>query len=165
MKQNILSFLALLGVILTFSCNNTITPETIQTQKVILLYGNYSLINNNTLIELSDGANKLQIPVSALLDGKALFGDAIKNKFQGSLLFKDQGTLYAQINTFLQTAGARYSGNKLDPTGSQAITPPRTPPPCGTGQCPGLELYQVSTFEINVATPITMAATVQAAAN
>ena len=80
MKQNILSFLALLGVILTFSCNNTITPETIQTQKVILLYGNYSLINNNTLIELSDGANKLQIPVSALLDGKALFGDAIKNK-------------------------------------------------------------------------------------
>ena len=124
------------------------------------MYGNYTLIKNNTLIQLADGNNILQIPVTALLDGKALFGSNATNKFQGSLLFKDEGTTYTQISNFLKLAGARYFGNKLMPDGSQGIVIPRNPPGCGTGACPGIEFYQMNTFEVNIAVPITTEATV-----
>lgn len=169
MKNTILSLLVLIAVIFTFSCNTAVEPSSksssarttaITTQKVILLYGNYTLIKSNTLIQLADGNNILQIPVTALLDGKALFGSNTTNKFQGSLLFKDEGTTYTQISNFLKLVGARYSGNKLMPDGSQGIVIPRNPPGCGTGACPGIEFYQMHTFEVNIAVPITTEATV-----
>lgn len=170
MKKTILSLLVLIAVIFTFSCNTTVEPSSksssakvaaITTQKVILLYGNYSLVNNDKDIKLTNGNKSLLLPVSSLLDGKALFGDNKTNKFQGSLLFKDEGTTYTQISDLLKAStGSSYSANKLDPTGSQGITIPRNPPGCGTGACPGIEMFQMSTFEINVAVPINIEATV-----
>jgi hypothetical protein len=161
MKKTIFSLSVLLAVIFTFACNNNVTPAP-ATQKVILLYGNYSMLSNNTIIEFADGNNKLQLPVSSLLDGKALFGNAASNKFQGSLMFKNEGTTYAQINTFLKLAGARYSGNKLSPAGTQAIVPPIAPPPCGSGgACLGGLLFQVYTLEVPTSSVITTEATIQ----
>ena len=169
MKQTFFSLTVLLAVIFAFSCNTSVEPSTknssartaaVTTQKVILLYGQYSLVNNDKDIKLSDGNNSLLLPVSSLLDGKALFGSNANNKFQGSLLFKDEGTTYTQISKFLQLAGARYSGNKLLADGSAGIVVPRNPPGCGTGACPGIELYQMHTFEVNIAVPITTEATV-----
>jgi hypothetical protein len=169
MKNALLSLSVLIAVIFTFSCNTAVEPSSksssartaaITTQKVILLYGNYSIVNNDKDIKLSDGNNSLLLPVSSLLDGKALFGSNATNKFQGSLLFKDQGTTYTQISNFLKLAGVRYSGNKLLADGSAGIVVPRNPPGCGTGACPGIELYQMHTFEVNIAIPITTEATV-----
>jgi hypothetical protein len=170
MKKTLLSLSVLIAVIFTFSCNTAVEPSSksssaraaaITTQKVILLYGNYSLVNNNQDIKLVDGNNSLLLPVSSLLDGKAMFGNASTNKFQGSLLFKDIGTTYTQISNFLKLATGRYSSNKLDPSGSNAASPPKTPPPCGAGACPGISFYQMHTMEVNIATPINVEATVQ----
>jgi hypothetical protein len=168
MKQTILSLLVLIAVIFTFSCNTAVEPSSknssarsaaITTQKVILLYGNYSLVKNNTLIELVDGNNVLQLPVSSLLDGKALFGDNATNKFQGPLLFKDEGSTYKLISNFLKLSGAGYSANKLSPDGSAGIVIPRNPPGCGVGGCPGMPSRQMLTMEVNIAIPITTEAT------
>jgi hypothetical protein len=168
MQKTILSLFVLIAVIFTFSCNTAVEPSSknssskvaaITTQKVILLYGNYSIVNSDKDIKLSDGNNSLLLPVSSLLDGKALFGDAKNNKFQGSLLFIDQGTTYTQISNFLKLSGLGYSASKLDPTGSMGIIIPRTPPGCGVGGCPGMPSYQMHTFEINVAVPINVQAT------
>jgi hypothetical protein len=168
MKKTLLSLSVLIAVIFTFSCNTAIEPSSksssskvaaVTTQKVILLYGNFSLANNNKDIKLSDGNNSLLLPVSSALDGKALFGDAKNNKFQGSLLFIDQGTTYTQISNFLKLSGAGYSANKLDPSLATGIVPPLNPPGCGVGGCPGMPSYQMHTFEINVAVPINVEAT------
>ncbi len=160
MKKTLFSLFILLAVIFTFACNNNVTP--VPTQKVILLYGNYSMLSNNTIIEFADGNNKLQLPVSSLLDGKALFGNAANNKYQGSLMFKNEGTTYSQINAFLKSAGARYSGNKLSASGNASIVPPIAPPPCGTGGgCLGSLLFQVYTLEVPSASVITTEATIQ----
>jgi hypothetical protein len=167
MQKTLLSLSVLIAVIFTFSCNTTVEPSSksssartaaITTQKVILLYGNYSIVNNDKDIKLSNGNNTLLLPVSSLLDGKALFGSNANNIFQGSLLFKDQGTTYTQISNFLKLSGAGYSANKLDPTGSVGIIIPRTPPGCGVGGCPGKPSYQMHIFEVNVAVPINMEA-------
>ena len=170
MQKSLLSLSVLIAIIFTFSCNTAVEPSSksssaraaaITTQKVILLYGNYSLVNNNQDIKLVDGNNSLLLPVSSLLDGKAIFGNASTNKFQGSLLFKDQGTTYTQISNFLKLATGRYSSNKLDPSGSNAASPPKTPPPCGIGACPGISLYQMHTMEVLIAIPMAIEATVQ----
>ena len=166
MKNALLSLLVLIAVIFTFSCNTAVEPSSkssssrvaaITTQKVILLYGNYSLVNNNQDIKLIDGNNSLTLPVSSLLDGKALFGSNNTNSFQGALLFKDQGTTYTQISNFLKLGGvAGYSFNKLLADGSAAIVPPRNPPGCGLGgSCPGRMSRQMYTMEVNIAIPIT----------
>jgi hypothetical protein len=170
MKNSLLSLSVLIAVIFTFSCNTAVEPSSksssartaaITTQKVILLYGNYSIVNNDKDIKLTNGNKSLLLPVSSLLDGKALFGDNKTNKFQGSLLFKDEGTTYIQISNLLKVStGTSYSANKLDPTGSQGIVIPRNPPGCGVGGCPGMPSFQMSTFEINVAVPINIEATV-----
>ena len=169
MKQSILTFAVLLAVIFAFSCNTPVAPNAanansartaaVVTQKVILLYGNYSLVNNNQTIKLVDGNNSLLLPVSSLLDGKAMFGSNANNIFQGSLLFKDQGTTYTQISNFMKLSGAGYSANKLDPSGSAGIVIPKNPPGCGVGGCPGMPTYQMHTFEVNIAMPIYVEAT------
>lgn len=168
MQKTILSLLVLIAVIFTFSCNTAVEPSSksssakvaaITTQKVILLFGNYSLVNNDKDIKLVDGNNSLLLPVSSLLDGKALFGSNANNKFQGSLLFKDEGTTYTQISKFMKLSGAGYSANKLDPTGLAGIVIPRNPPGCGVGGCPGMPSYQMHTFEVNIAMPIYIEAT------
>lgn len=164
MKQTLFSLTVLLAVIFAFSCNTPIAPDAakansakiaaITTQKVILLHGNYTLQKNNTLIELNNGNAILQIPVSSLLDGAALFGNVVNNKFQGALLFKDVGTLKNDIHNFLKISSPKFNVVQLDPTGTQAAYPPRNPPPCGAGACLGTQLYQMSIFEINIATPV-----------
>ncbi|MDZ7900002.1 MAG: hypothetical protein U5N85_18495 [Arcicella sp.] len=164
MKQSFFSLAVLLAVIFAFSCNTPVAPDAakansaktaaVTTQKVILLYGNYSLVNNNKDIKLVDGNNSLLLAVSSLLDGKAMFGDNKTNKFQGSLIFKDEGSTYTQISKFLKMSGAGYSANKLDPTGSAGIVIPRNPPGCGVGGCPGMPSYQMHTFEVNITMPI-----------
>ena len=170
MQKTLLSLSVLIAVIFTFSCNTTVEPSSksssarvvaITTQKVILLYGNYSLVNNNQDIKLVDGNNSLILPVSSLLDGKALFGSNNTNNFQGALLFKDQGTTYAQINNFLKLGGiAGYSFNKLLPDGSAGIVVPRNPPGCGLGgACPGRMSRQMYTMEVNISVPMTVEAT------
>ncbi len=169
MKQTFLSLTVLLAVIFAFSCNTPVAPDAanassartaaVVTQKVILLHGNYSLLNNKTIIELNNGISKLQIPVSSLLDGASIFGDVVNNKLQGALLFKDVGTLSSNLHNFLKQTSPRFNTISLDPSGSQATSPPRTPPPCGLGGCPGMPSFEMSTFEINVATPINMEAT------
>jgi PBP1b-binding outer membrane lipoprotein LpoB len=170
MKKVLFSLSVLIAVIFTFSCNTTVEPSSksssartaaIVTQKVILLHGNYTLLNNKTIIELSDGVNKLQIPVSSLLDGAALFGNVVNNKFQGALLFKDTGTLSGDIHNFLKKSSSKFNAITLDATGTQATNPPRTPPICGSGSCLGFQLYQMSIFEVNVATPVNMEASYQ----
>jgi hypothetical protein len=165
MKQTILSLILLLAIIFTFSCNTAVEPSSknassartsaITTQKVILLYGNYSLVNNNTTIELVEGNNVLQLPTTTLLDGKALFGSNTTNKFQGPLLFKNEGSTYKLISNFLKLSGAGYSRNLLDPAGSLGIVIPRNPPGCGVGGCPGMPSRQMYTMEVNIAVPIT----------
>ena len=168
MKNALLSLLVLIAVIFTFSCNTAVEPSSksssarvaaITTQKVVLLYGNYSIVNNDKDLKLVDGNNSLLLPVSSLLDGKALFGSNPNNKFQGSLLFKDDGIVSVKISKFLQLSGAGYSANKLDPTGSAGIVIPRTPPGCGVGGCPGRPSFQMYLMEINVGTPINVEAT------
>jgi hypothetical protein len=168
MKNALLSLSVLIAVIFTFSCNTAVEPSSksssakvaaITTQKVILLYGNYSLVNNNQTIKLVDGNNSLLLPITSLLDGKAMFGSNANNIFQGSLLFKDQGTTYTQISNFMKLSGAGYSANKLDPSGSAGIVIPRNPPGCGVGGCPGMPSYQMHTFEVNIAMPIYVEAT------
>jgi hypothetical protein len=169
MQKTILSLFVLIAVIFTFSCNTAVEPSSksssskvaaVTTQKVILLYGNYSLVNNDKDIKLTEGNNSLLLPVSSLLDGKAMFGDAKNNKFQGSLLFKDQGTTYTQIYNFLKLSGSGFSTNKLLPDGSvMGTTIPRNPPGCGVGGCPGMPSFQMHTFEVNIAVPITVDAT------
>ena len=167
MKQTFLSLTVLLAVIFAFSCNTPVAPNAanaartaaVVTQKVILLHGNYTLLKNRTIIELNDGVNKMQIPVSSLLDGASIFGDVQNNKLQGALLFKDVGTLSGDIHNFLKKSSPRFNTVTLDPAGSQATSPPRTPPPCGLGGCPGMPSFEMSTFEINVATPINVEAT------
>jgi hypothetical protein len=169
MKQSILSLAVLLAVIFAFSCNTSVEPNAknssartaaVTTQKVILLYSNYSIINKNQDIMLIDGNNTLTLPVTSLLDGKALFGSNNTNNFQGTLLFKDQGTTYTQISNFLQAGGvAGYSFNKLLPDGSAGIVVPRNPPGCGLGgACPGRMNRQMYTMEVNIAVPITVEA-------
>jgi hypothetical protein len=170
MKQSILSLAVLLAVIFAFSCNTSVEPNSksnsartaaITTQKVILLYGNYSLVNNDQDIKLIDGNYSLTLPVSSLLDGKALFGSNNTNSFQGALMFKDQGTTYTQISNFLKLGGvAGYSANKLFPDGSAGIVIPRNPPGCGLGgACPGRMSRQMYTMEVNIATTMTVEAT------
>lgn len=168
MKQTILSLFVLIAVIFTFSCNTTVDPSSksssartaaITTQKVILLYGKYSLVNNNKDIKLIDGNNSLLLPLSTLIDGKALFGSNTNNLFNGALLFKNEGTTYTQISNFLKLSGVGYSANKLDPTGSDGIVIPRNPPGCGVGGCPGMPSFQMSTFEVNTAVPMVVEAT------
>ena len=164
MKQTFLSLTVLLAVIFAFSCNTPVAPNAanansartaaVVTQKVILLHGNYTLQKNNTLIELSNGNTKLQIPVSSLLDGAALFGNVINNQFQGALLFKDAGTLKNDIHNFLKISSPKFNIVQLDATGTQATNPPRTPPICGSGSCIGGEMYQMSIFEMNIAIPV-----------
>jgi hypothetical protein len=163
MQKTLLSLSVLIAVIFTFSCNTAVEPSSknssartaaITTQKVVLLYGNFSIVNNNKDIKLVDGNNSLLIPVSSALDGKALFGSNPNNKYQGSLLFKDDGIISVQISKFLKLSGAGYSANKLDPTGSVGIIPPLNPPGCGVGGCPGKPSYQMHLFEVNVALPI-----------
>ena len=168
MKNALLSLSVLIAVIFIFSCNTAVEPSSksssaraaaITTQKIILLYGKYSIVNNDKDIKLTDGNNSLLLPVSSLLDGKALFGSNTNNSFQGSLLFKDEGTTYTQINKFMKLSGTGYSANKLDPTGSAGIVIPRNPPGCGVGGCPGKPSYQMYTMDINVALPINVEAT------
>ena len=170
MQKALLSLSVLIAVIFTFSCNTAVEPSSksssaraaaITTQKIILLYSNYSIVNNDQDIKLIDGNNSLTLPVSSLLDGKALFGSNNTNSFQGALIFKDQGTTYAQINNFLKLGGtAGYSFNKLLPDGSTGITIPRNPPGCGLGgSCPGRMSRQMYTMEVNIAIPITAEAT------
>jgi hypothetical protein len=169
MKKTLLSLFVLIAVIFTFSCNTAIEPSSksssskvaaVTTQKVILLYGKFSLVNNNKDIKLSDGTNSILIPVSSALDGKALFGSNANNVFQGPILFKDQGTTYTQISNFMKLSGAGYSSSKLDPTGSVGIILPINPPGCGgVGGCPVPPAYQMYTFDINVAIPMTVEAT------
>ena len=168
MQKTLLSLSVLIAVIFTFSCNTTVEPSSknssaraaaITTQKVILLYGKYSIVNNDKDIKLVDGNNSLLLPVSSLLDGKALFGSNTNNTFQGSLLFKDDGIISVKISKFLQLSGAGYSANKLDPTGSAGIIIPRTPPGCGVGGCPGKPSYQMHIMEVNTAAPINVEAT------
>jgi hypothetical protein len=169
MQKTLLSLSVLIAVIFTFSCNTSVEPSSksssakvaaITTQKVILLYGNYSLVNNNQSIKLIDGNSSLILPVSSLLDGKALFGSNNTNNFQGPLLFKDQGTTYTQIYNFLKLAGAGFSSNKLLPDGSvMGTTIPRNPPGCGVGGCPGIISRQMYTMEVNIAVPIGVDAT------
>lgn len=164
MKQTFFSLTVLLAVIFAFSCNTPVAPNAanassaktaaVVTQKVILLHGNYTLQKNNTLIELTNGNTKLQIPVSSLLDGAALFGNVVNNQFQGALLFKDSGTLSGDIHNFLKISSPKFNVVKLDATGTMATSPPRNPPTCGAGNCLGSQLYQMSIFEVNVATPI-----------
>ena len=170
MKNALLSLSILMAVIFTFSCNTAVEPSSksssakvaaITTQKVILLHGNYSLLNNKTIIELSDGVNKMQIPVSSLLDGAALFGNVVNNKFQGALLFKDVGTLSGDIHNFLKKSSPKFNTVILDASGTQAINPPRTPPTCGSGSCLGSQLYQMSLFDVNIATSINVEANYQ----
>jgi hypothetical protein len=167
MKHSLLSLLVLIAVIFTFSCNTAVEPSSksssaraaaITTQKVILLYGNFSLVNNNKDIKLVDGNNSLLIPVSSALDGKAIFGSNAYNKFQGSLLFKDDGIISVKISKFLKLSGAGYSANKLDPIGSVGIVLPFNPPGCGVGGCPGKSSYQMYLMEVNTATPINVEA-------
>ncbi len=168
MQKTLLSLSVLIAVIFTFSCNTAVEPSsknssskvaTVTTQKVILLYGNYSLINNNKDIKLIDGNNSLILPVSSLIDGKALFGSNPNNIFNGALLFKNQGTVYTQLNNFLKLSGGGYSSNVLDPSLFSIKTPPLNPPGCGVGGCPGRPSFQMSTFEINVAVPVIVEAT------
>jgi hypothetical protein len=170
MQKTLLSLSVLIAVIFTFSCNTAIEPSSksssaktaaITTQKVILLQGNYTLLNNKTIIELNDGVNKLQIPVSSLLDGAALFGNAVNNKFQGALLFKDTGTLSGNIHNFLKMSSPKFNIVTLDASGTQATNPPRNPPTCGSGSCLGFQLYQMSLFDVNIATPINVEASYQ----
>ena len=170
MKNALLSLLVLIAVIFTFSCNTAVEPSSksssakvaaITTQKVILLHSNYSIINNDKDIKLIDGNNSLVLPISSLLDGKALFGSNNTNSFQGALLFKDEGTTYTQISKFLQLGGvAGYSFNKLLPDGSAGIIVPRNPPGCGTGgACPGRMSRQMYTMEVNIDIPMTVETT------
>lgn len=168
MKQTILSLLVLIAVIFTFSCNTAVEPSSknssartaaITTKKVILLYGNYSLVNNNKYVKLIDGNNSLLLPLSSLIDGKALFGSNTNNIFHGALLFKDEGTNYTQISNFLKLSGNGYSSNFLDPGLTSIKTPPLNPPGCGIGGCPGMPSFQMSTFEINTAVPMVVEAT------
>ena len=168
MKKALLSLSVLIAVIFTFSCNTTVEPlsknssskvAAITTQKVILLYGNFSFVNNNKDIKLVEGNNSLLIPVSSALDGKALFGSNATNKFQGSLLFKDDGIISLKISKFLQLSGVGYSANSLNPTGSVGIILPINPPGCGVGGCPGKPSYQMYIMEVNTATPMNVEAT------
>lgn len=170
MQKTLLSLSVLIAVIFTFSCNTAVEPSSksssarvaaIITQKIILLHSNYSIVNNNQDIKLIDGNNSLTLPISSLLDGKALFGSNNTNSFQGALIFKDQGTTYAQISNFLKLGGvAGYSYNKLLPDGSTGIIIPRNPPGCGLGgACPGKMSRQMYTMEVNVAVPMTAEAT------
>ncbi len=171
MKQTFLSLTVLLAVIFAFSCNTPVAPNAanansartaaVVTQKVILLHGNFTLLNNKTIIELSDGVNKLQIPVSSLLDGAALFGNVVNNKYQGALLFKDAGTLSGDIHNFLKKSSPKFNAISLDASGTQATNPPRNPPSCGAGACLGFQLYQMSLFDVNIATPINVEASYQ----
>ena len=167
MKQSILSVAVLLAVIFAFSCNTPVTPNApnsartaaVATQKVILLYGNYSLVNKDATIQLVDGKNTLQLPVSSLINGKALFGDNKTNTFQGPLLFKDDGTTYKLISDFMKLSGSGYAADKLVLDGTQGIVIPRNPPGCGVGGCPGMPNFQMLTMEVNIAVPITTEAT------
>ncbi len=168
MKQTIISLLVLIAVIFTFSCNTAVEPSSknssartaaITTKKIILLYGNYSLVNNNKFIKLIDGNNSLLLPLSSLIDGKALFGSNTNNIFHGALLFKDEGTNYTQISNFLKLSGNGYSSNFLDSGLTSIKTPPLNPPGCGIGGCPGMPSFQMSTFEINIAVPMVVEAT------
>jgi hypothetical protein len=168
MKKTILSLLVLIAVIFTFSCNTTVDPSSksssartaaVTTQKVILLYGKYSLVNNNKDIKLIDGNNSLLLPLSTLIDGKALFGSNTNNLFNGALLFKNEGTTYSQISNFMKLSGSGYSSNFLDPSLTSIKTPPLNPPGCGIGGCPGMPSFQMSTFEINTAVPMVVEAT------
>ena len=168
MKNALLSLLVLIAVIFTFSCNTAVEPSSknssartaaITTQKVVLLYGNFSLVNNNKDIKLVDGNNSLLIPVSSALDGKALFGSSANNKFQGALLFKDDGVISLQISKFLKLSGTGYSANKLDPAGSTGIVLPFNPPGCGVGGCPGRPSYQMYTMDVDMVVPINVEAT------
>ena len=168
MKQTFLSLTILLAVIFAFSCNTPVQPSTknssarttaVTTQKVVLLYGNFSLVNNNKDIKLVDGNNSLLIPASSALDGKALFGSSANNKFQGALLFKDDGVISLQISKFLKLSGVGYSANKLDPAGSTGIVITFNPPGCGVGGCPGRPSYQMYIMEVNTALPINVEAT------
>lgn len=170
MKQSFLSITVLLAVIFAFSCNTPVAPNAanansaktaaVVTQKVILLYGNYALVNKDATVQLVDGnKNILQLPVSSLINGKALFGDNKTNKFQGPLLFKDDGTTYKLISDFLKLSGSGYSADKLTLDGTQGIVIPRNPPGCGVGGCPGMPSFQMLTMEVNIAVPITTEAT------
>ena len=168
MKNALLSLLVLIAVIFTFSCNTTIEPSSksssarvaaITTQKVVLLYGNFSLVNNNKDIKLIDGNNSILLPLSSLIDGKALFGSNPNNIYSGALLFKNQGTIYTQLSNFLKLSGSGYSSNVLDPGLFSIKTPPLNPPGCGVGGCPGRPSFQMSTFEINIAVPVVVEAT------
>ncbi len=168
MQKTLLSLSVLIAVIFTFSCNTTVEPSSknssarvaaITTQKVILLYGTYSLVNNNKDIKLIDGNNSLLVPVSSLVDGKALFGSNTNNIFHGALLFKNQGTTYTQLSNFMKLSGAGYSSNVLDPSLFSIKTPPLNPPGCGIGGCPGMPSFQMSTFEVNIAVPMVVEAT------
>jgi hypothetical protein len=168
MKQSILSLAVLLAVIFAFSCNTSVEPNSksssartaaVTTQKVILLYGTYSVVNNNKDIKLIDGNNSLLLPMSSLIDGKALFGSNPNNLYNGALLFKNQGTVYTQLSNFLKLSGSGYSSNVLDPGLFSIKTPPLNPPGCGVGGCPGRPSFQMSTFEINVAVPVVVEAT------
>jgi hypothetical protein len=168
MKKTILSHSVLIAVIFTFSCNTAIEPSSksssaktaaVTTQKVILLYGKFSLVNNNKDIKLSDGNNSILIPVSSVLDGKALFGSNANNVFQGPILFKDQGTTYTQISNFMKLSGAGYSSSKLDPSSTMGIVLPINPPGCGVGGCPGRPSYQMYTMDVDIAVPMNVEAT------
>jgi hypothetical protein len=168
MKQSILSLAVLLAVLFAFSCNTSVEPNSknsaartaaITTEKVILLYGTYSVVNNNKDIKLIAGNNSLLLPMSSLIDGKALFGSNSNNLYNGALLFKNQGTVYTQLSNFLKLSGSGYSSNVLDPGLFSIKTPPLNPPGCGVGGCPGRPSFQMSTFEINVAVPVVVEAT------
>jgi hypothetical protein len=168
MKEKILSLFVFIAVIFTFSCNTTVESSSKSSSartsasnmlKVMMLYGNYSVVSNNKFVKLIDGKNSLLLPLSTLIDGKALFGSNSKNLFHGALLFKDEGTTHTQITNFLKLSGSGYSSNFLDPSLTSIKTPPLNPPGCGIGGCPGMLSFQMSTFEINMAVPMVIEAT------
>jgi hypothetical protein len=168
MQKTLLSLSVLIAVIFTFSCNTSVEPNAksssarvaaITTQKVILLNGTYSIVDNGKNIKLIYGNNSLILPLSTLIDGKALFGSNANNIYNGALLFKNQGTIYTQLSNFLKLSGTGYSSNVLDPGLFSIKTPPLNPPGCGVGGCPGRPSFQMSTFEINVAVPVIVEAT------
>ena len=121
-----------------------------KTQKVILLYGDFTYKKGDGEITITNEKNVLKIPVKSIISGANLFGDVKQDKYQGSLLLRGDGKLASQVRDFLKTGKDSRQG--VFNANSWGINPPPCPP--GQPECPPKAGLIAHFFETNLGSPI-----------
>jgi hypothetical protein len=125
-------------------------PIILQTQRVVLLYGDFTYNNGDSVIVFTHENKNLEIPVDAIISGATLFGDSKKSIFQGSILLNEKSV--PQIRDFLKQGNNLSVGNLVHKF--WGINPPPCPQGTGQPECPPKTGIVAHFLDINLQSPV-----------